>query len=186
MFDVHKIRKDFPVLDQKVYGKPLIYFDNAATTQKPRVVVDAISRYYLYNNSNVHRAVHYLSQQSTLSFEECRQNIQHFINAKHSHEIIFTKGTTDSINLVASSFGKMFIGKGDEVIISAMEHHSNIVPWQMLCEEKSAKLKVIPIFENGELNLKAFGMLINKKTRLVAITHVSNVLGTINPLKEIF
>lgn len=184
-FDVKKIREDFPVLSQLVYGKPLVYFDNAATTQKPKQVIDAITHYYFADNSNIHRGVHFLSQRATRAFEETRENIRRFINAKHSHEIIFTRGTTDSINLVASSFGRAFISQGDEIIISAMEHHSNIVPWQMICDERNATLKVIPVLENGKLDLQKYEELLHENTKLVAITHVSNALGTINPIKEI-
>ncbi|MFC2100409.1 aminotransferase class V-fold PLP-dependent enzyme [Bacteroidota bacterium] len=184
-FDVNKIRKDFPILDQLVYGKPLVYFDNAATTQKPKQVIDAITNYYFSDNSNIHRGVHYLSQKATNAFEETRKNIQQFINARYAHEVVFTRGTTDSINLVASSFGRAFITQGDEIIISAMEHHSNIVPWQMICDERNAILKVIPVLENGELDLNTFENLLNENTKLIAITHVSNALGTINPIEQI-
>lgn len=184
-FDINKIRQDFPILQQIIYGKPLVYFDNAATTQKPKVVIDTVSKYYYEENANIHRGVHYLSNKATESFEIARKNIQKYINAENSHEIIFTKGTTDSINLVASSFGSKFISKDDEILISVMEHHSNIVPWQILCEEKKAKLRVIPINEKGEIIFDAFEELLNEKTKLVAITHVSNALGTINPVKEI-
>jgi cysteine desulfurase/selenocysteine lyase len=180
------IRQDFPILGRQVYGKPLIYFDNAATTQKPHQVIDAISKYYYEDNANVHRGVHYLSQQATNEFENVRKQIAGFINARYDREIIFTKGTTDSINLVAATFGKMMVNEGDEIVVSAMEHHANIVPWQILCEEKKAHLRVIPISDSGELDLEAYvGFINNKKTRLVAITHVSNTLGTINPVKEI-
>ncbi len=185
MLDINKIRADFPILQQKVHGKPLVYFDNAATNQKPQCVIDTITNYYSNENSNIHRGVHTLSQKATLAFENARETVKRFINANSSSEIIFTRGTTESINLVAQSFGKKFINQGDEVIISAMEHHSNIVPWQMICEEKGAILKVIPFFENGELNMTAFEDLLSEKTRIVAITHVSNALGTINPIKEI-
>ena len=184
-FNINKIKKDFPALHQKVYGKPLVYLDNAATTLKPQIVIDAISNYYSTINSNVHRGVHYLSQQATEAFENTRENIRKFINANHSHEIIITKGTTDSINLVANSFGKRFLNRNDEVIISALEHHANIVPWQMICEEKGAKLKVIPMNDNGELIIEEFKNLISEKTRIVAVSHISNSLGTINPVKEI-
>jgi cysteine desulfurase / selenocysteine lyase len=179
------IRQDFPILSRLVYGKPLIYFDNAATTQKPHQVIDAISKYYYEDNANVHRGVHYLSQQATNDFESVRKQIAGFINAGNSREIIFTKGTTDSINLVAAAFGRMMVNEGDEIVISAMEHHANIVPWQMLCEEKKAHLRVIPVSDSGELDLEAYVGLLTRKTRLVAITHVSNTLGTINPVKEI-
>ena len=185
MLDSNKIRADFPILQQKVHGKPLVYFDNAATNQKPQCVIDTIANYYSNENSNIHRGVHSLSQKATLAFENARETVKNFINANSSSEIIFTRGTTESINLVAQSFGKKFINQGDEVIISAMEHHSNIVPWQMICEEKGAILKVIPFFENGELNMKAFEDLLSEKTKIIAVTHVSNALGTINPIKEI-
>ncbi|MFT6151593.1 MAG: cysteine desulfurase/selenocysteine lyase [Flavobacteriales bacterium] len=166
-------------------GKPLVYLDNGATTQKPQIVIDAISKYYDNENSNIHRGVHLLSQEATTAYEEARVKIQQFINAKHSHEVIFTSGTTGSINLISSSFGKKHIQKGDEIIITAMEHHSNIVPWQMLCEEKEAILKVIPINKKGELIVEEFKKLITEKTKLVSFTHTSNSLGTINPTEEI-
>lgn len=185
MFDVNKIREDFPILHQTAYGRPLVYFDNAASTQKPVQVIRAISGYYETDNCNIHRGVHFLSQRATEKFEETRKQVQRFINAGSSSEIIFTKGTTESINLVASSFGKQYVSPGDEVLISIMEHHSNIVPWQQMCLEKGAKLNFIPIHENGELDMPAFRGLLTEKTRLIAISHVSNVLGTINPVKEI-
>ncbi|MCX6231899.1 MAG: cysteine desulfurase [Bacteroidetes bacterium] len=185
MLDINKIRLDFPILKQKVYGKPLVYFDNGATTQKPQCVIDAIVKYYTEENSNIHRGVHFLSQTATVAHENARESVREFINAAHAHEIIFTRGTTESINLVASSFGKKFIQKGDEVLISAMEHHSNIVPWQLICEEKEAVLKVIPFHKNGELDIAAFENLISERTKIIAVTHVSNALGTINPVKEI-
>ena len=185
MLNIDKIREDFPILQQQVYGKPLVYFDNAATTQKPQCVIDAVVKYYTEANSNIHRGVHFLSQKATLSFENTREVVRKFINAQHTCEIIFTRGTTESINLIAQSFGNKFIGKGDEIMISAMEHHSNIVPWQMICEEKQAILKVIPFHENGELDTSAFETLISEKTRIIAITHVSNALGSINPIKDL-
>jgi len=185
MLDINKIREDFPALHQLVYKKPLVYLDNAATTQKPKIVIDTLLEYYNKQNSNIHRGVHYLSQQATNAYEDARRVIQKFINAAHSHEIIFTRGTTESINLVASSFAKKFLNKGDEIIISAMEHHSNIVPWQMACEEKQAILKVIPFNDAGELLIDEFEKLLNNKTKLIAIAHISNALGTINPIKEI-
>lgn len=178
-------RKDFKILDQMVYKRPLVYFDNAATTQKPQIVIDSILEYYKKINSNIHRGVHYLSQQATDQFEQARKTVQHYINAKHYHEIIFTKGTTESINLVAHSFGMSFLKPGDEVLISEMEHHSNIVPWKMVCDLKGALLKVIPINEVGELEFDQIERLITSKTKILAITHTSNVLGTINPIKEI-
>jgi cysteine desulfurase/selenocysteine lyase len=184
-FDVNKIRNDFPSLHQTIYGKPLVYLDNAATSQKPKAVIDAVSEYYSTINSNVHRGVHFLSQQATDAFENARNHIRKFINAKHSHEIIITKGATDSINLVAYSFGKKFLAKDDEVIISAIEHHANIVPWQMICEEKQAKLKVIPMNDDCELLLDDFAELINERTRIVAVAHISNAMGVINPIRRI-
>ena len=183
--DIQKIRTDFPILSRKVNGKPLVYFDNGATAQKPQQVIDAIDNYYKDKNANIHRGVHTLSQEITVCYENARSTIQKHLNAKHSHEIIFTSGTTASINLVASSFGKKFISKGDEIIISAMEHHSNILPWQVLCEEKGALLKVIPINDSGELLMDEYKKLLSDKTKIVAITHISNTLGTINPIKEI-
>lgn len=178
-------RKDFKILDQQIQNRPLVYFDNAATTQKPQVVIDALKDYYETINSNIHRGVHYLSQKATDQFEKARTTVQQFINAKHNHEIIFTRGTTESINLIASSFGKAFLTQGDEVIISEMEHHANIVPWQMICEERGATLKVIPFDDNGVLNLNVFESLFTTHTKIVAVTHISNVLGTINPIKKI-
>jgi len=184
-FDVLEIRKDFPILEQEVYGKPLVYFDNAASSQKPIQVIDAISNYYLTTHSNIHRGVHFLSQKATQAYEDGREKMRAFINAEKTHEIIFTKGTTDAINLVAHSFGRSHLNAGDEVVISTMEHHSNIVPWQMICEEKGAKLRVIPINDAGELLMEEYKKLLNAKTKLVAVNHVSNALGTINPVKEI-
>ncbi len=183
--DIMKIRNDFPLLSQKVHGKPLIYLDNASSSQKPKQVIDAISNYYLNEHSNVHRGVHYLSSAATEKYEAVREKIRKFLNAASSCEIIFTKGTTDSINLVASSFGKKFIQKNDEIIISEMEHHSNIVPWQMICDERGAKIRVIPINDNGEILMDEFNNLLNEKTKIVAVSHISNTLGTINPVKEI-
>lgn len=183
--DINKIRNDFPILQQKVRGKDLVYFDNGATTQKPEMVIESISNYYRTKNSNVHRGVHYLSQISTEAMESARKKIRDFIKAESIKEIIFTKGTTEAINLVASSFGKAFINKGDEIIVSEMEHHANIVPWQMICEEKGAVLKVAKINDDGGFELDYFKDLINKNTKIVAITHVSNVMGVINPVKEI-
>ncbi len=183
-FPIEKIRKDFPILQQEVYGKPLVYFDNAASTQKPQVVIDAISDYYQQINSNVHRGVHHLSQKATDAFEASRETIRKHINARESHEVLFTKGTTDSINLVANSLSQGMIKAGDEIIVSHLEHHSNIVPWQMLCERTGAKLRVIPINERGELIQEDFEKLLNAKTKLVAVNHISNALGVINPIKE--
>lgn len=183
-FDVRKTRKDFPALHQQVYGHELVYLDNAATTLKPRAVIDKIGAYYSTINSNVHRGVHYLSQQATEEFESTRKAIAAHLHAAHPHEVIFTKGATESINLVASSFGKKFVGEGDEVVVTALEHHANLVPWQVLCEERKAMLKVIPADEEGTLDLEAYGRLLAANPRIVAITHVSNALGTIVPVKE--
>ncbi|MCD4729515.1 MAG: cysteine desulfurase [Bacteroidales bacterium] len=184
-FSVNEIRKDFPALNQKVNGQPLVYFDNAATTQKPQVVIDALSNYYSTINSNVHRGVHHLSQMATDAFENTREHIRKYINAPFAHEIIITKGATDSINLVANSFGKGFLQKGDEVIISAYEHHANIVPWQMICEEKGATLKIIPFNENGTISIDEYKSLICDKTKIISVGHVSNSLGIVHPIKEI-
>lgn len=178
-------RSDFPILEQLVYKKPLVYFDNAATTQKPQIVIDALSNYYETLNSNIHRGVHCLSQKATEEFEIARKCVQQFIHAAHDYEVIFTRGATESINLVASSFGRTFIKEGDEIIISEMEHHSNIVPWQFLCEDRGARLKVLPFSENGELCVEQLESLITSRTKIVAMTHVSNTLGTINPVKEV-
>lgn len=182
--DIDKIRADFPILGREVNNKPLVYFDNGATTQKPQAVIDAISHYYKDMNSNVHRGVHYLSQISTDAFEVTRRKVQAFIHAEHEHEVIITKGTTESINMVASCYGRAFIGKDDEIIISAMEHHSNIVPWQMLCDEKGCKLRVIPMNEAGELDLEVYKALFSERTKFVSFTYVSNALGTVNPVEE--
>lgn len=179
------IRQDFPILLDKIYNKPLVYFDNAATTQKPMCVIDRIVHGYTHGNANIHRGVHFLSQKATEEHENARTTVQHFIHAARSSEIIFTRGTTDSINLVAFSFGETFCQPGDEIIISAMEHHANIVPWQMLKDRKGIVLKVIPMLPDGTLDMPAFSKLLNNKTKLVAVTHVSNVLGTINPIQEI-
>jgi len=184
-FNIKDIRQEFPVLEQTVYGRPLVYLDNAATTQKPLQVIEAIRGYYSTVNSNVHRGVHYLSQEATSEFEDARRTVQHFIHAGNANEIIFTKGTTESINLVACSFGRKYISPGDEIIISSLEHHSNIVPWQMLCQEKGAFLRVIPIDDNERLIMEKYREMINERTRLVAVTHVSNALGTVMPVKEI-
>ena len=185
MFDIQKIRKDFPILNRTVNGKPLVYLDNGATAQKPQVVIDAITKYYTNQNSNIHRGVHTLSREITIAYENARKTIKTHVNAQHIHEIIFTRGTTESINLVAHCFGKINVSVGDEILITQMEHHSNIVPWQQLCEEKQAVLKYIPINEAGELVLEELPKLITAKTKLVAFTHISNTLGTINPVKEI-
>jgi cysteine desulfurase/selenocysteine lyase len=182
---VIKIRNDFPILNRKVYGKPLVYFDNGATTQKPQVVIDIINKLHSEHNSNVHRGVHYLSEQMTEMHESARKKVQDYLNARHSHEIIFTAGVTASINAVAYSFGEAYVKENDEIIISEMEHHSNIVPWQMMCRRKGAKLRVIPFNDEGELLLDEYRKLINSRTKLVAVVHVSNSLGTVNPVKEI-
>ncbi|MBO7648297.1 MAG: cysteine desulfurase [Bacteroidales bacterium] len=178
-------RMDFPILEQQVYNKPLVYLDNAATTQKPQVVIEAMKRYYETINSNIHRGVHALSQKATEEFEVARRSVQQFIHAAHDYEIIFTRGATESINLVASSFGRTFVGQDDEIILSGMEHHSNIVPWQFLCEERGARLKVLPFDDNGELCLDQLEQLITPRTKIVAVTHVSNTLGTCNPVADI-
>lgn len=183
--DHNTIVEQFPVLNRKVNGQKLVYLDNGATVQKPQCVIDAISHYYSEYNSNIHRGVHTLSQEATAAFEEARITLQRFINAKHSHEVILTSGTTQGINLVAYSFGKGFINPGDEVIISGMEHHSNIVPWQIMCEDRGAILKVIPFNEAGEIDLKDLQSLISTKTKLISIVHISNSLGTVNPVKEV-
>lgn len=185
ILNIEKIRADFPILSRQVNGKALVYFDNGATSQKPQQVIDVIDRYYQNENSNIHRGIHTLSQEATTAYEEARLVVQNFINAKHEHEVIFTSGTTGSVNLVVSSFGKKFLNKGDEVIISTMEHHSNIVPWQMICEEKGAVLKVVPINDKGEFLMEEYEKLLSENTKIVAVTHVSNTLGTINPVKEI-
>ena len=184
MLDISKIREQFPILSRKVNGHDLIYFDNGATTQKPQPVITAESNYYKNENSNVHRGVHFLSGLATDKFEATRNTIQNFINAKHSHEIIFTKGTTDSINIVASGY-RTLLNKGDEIIISELEHHSNIVPWQMCCEQSGATLKVIPLLDNGSLDMIAFENFLSENTKLVSVSHISNTLGTINPIEEI-
>ena len=184
MLNIEEIRKDFPILSRTVYNRPLVYLDNAATTQKPRAVVEAMTEEYYSVNANVHRGVHYLSQQATELHEQARGNVQHFINARSEAEIIFTRGTTESLNLVAFSFGEAFLKEGDEVLVSVMEHHSNIVPWQMLRERKGIVLKVIPMTDEGEIDLETYKSLFSPRTRLVCIAHVSNVLGTVNPVKE--
>lgn len=183
--DVTKTRNDFPVLSQRVYGQPLVYFDNAATTQKPRIVIDTINEMHVEHNSNIHRGVHYLSEKMTERYESARQKVQSYLHARSSQEIIFTSGATGAINLAAFSFGEKYVKANDEIIVSEMEHHSNIVPWQMLCGRKGAKLRVIPINEKGELLLAEYKKLFNVKTKLVAAVHASNSLGTVNPVKEI-
>ena len=182
---IEQIRAEFPILAEKIYNKPLIYFDNGATTQKPRCVVEKIDQGYYHLNANIHRGVHYLSQKATEAHEAARQSVAEFLGSGKREEIIFTRGTTEAINLVAFSFGEAFCKPGDEVIVSVMEHHSNIVPWQMLCERKGMKLRVIPMNEKGELDIEAYALLLTERTKIVSVTHVSNVLGTINPVKEI-
>jgi cysteine desulfurase / selenocysteine lyase len=184
-YDVEKIRRDFPILQEKVHGKPLVYLDNAATSQKPRAVLEAMIRYYETGNANIHRGVHFLSEHATEEHEAARETARRFINAAHAHEIVFVRGATEGINLVVQAYGRAHIGAGDEVLVTAMEHHSNIVPWQILCEEKHAKLRVAPINEQGELIVEEFAKLLAPRTKIVALTHVSNALGTIVPLREI-
>src|SRR5712691_10275759 len=184
-FDVERIREDFPVLRQIVNGKPLVYLDNAASSQVPQVVIDRGSIYLEDEHSNIHRGVHYLSQKATTAYEGAREKVKRFINARESREVIFVRGATEGINLVMHGYGRKFIGPGDEIIISAMEHHANIVPWQMLCEEKGARLRIIPMNDAGELLLDEYDAVLNELTSLVAVTHVSNALGTVNPVKEI-
>jgi cysteine desulfurase / selenocysteine lyase len=182
-WDVERIRKDFPILHQELHGKPLVYLDNAATAQKPQAVIDAVAGYYATDNANVHRGVHRLSERATEAYEGARSRIQRFLNAAHTREIIFVRGATEGINLVAQTYGRRAVGPGDEIVITALEHHSNIVPWQMLCEEKGAVLRVVPIDDAGEVDVAAYERLLDERTRLVAIAHVSNALGTIVPVK---
>lgn len=184
-FDVARVRADFPVLRQTVNGKPLVYLDNAASSQVPQMVIDRTSKYLEEEHSNIHRGVHYLSQRATTAYEAAREKVKRFINARHAKECIFVRGCTEGVNLVMHGYGRKFVKEGDEIIVSAMEHHSNLVPWQMLCEEKGARLRVIPMNQAGELLLDEYDALLNERTKLVAVTHVSNALGTINPLKEI-
>ncbi len=184
-FDCNSIRNDFPILKEKPYGKPLVYLDNAATSQKPKVVIDALVNYYTTMNANIHRGVHYLSQKASAAFDEVRVKVRDYINAADEHEVVFTRGTTEAINLVAATYGRSNVAAGDEILISAMEHHSNIVPWQLLCEEKKAVLKVIPMNDRGELDMEQFSRLLTDRTKLVAVVHTANSLGTINPVKEI-
>lgn len=184
MYDINKVREDFPILSRQIYGKPLVYFDNGATTQKPLCVLDAMRNEYLNVNANVHRGVHYLSQQATDLHEAARETVRKFINAPKVEKVIFTRGTTESLNLVVSSFGDRFLSEGDEVIVSVMEHHSNIVPWQLLAAKKGIAIKVIPMTDEGDVIMEEYEKLFNEKTRIVSITQVSNVLGTINPVKE--
>jgi cysteine desulfurase / selenocysteine lyase len=183
-FDVERIRRDFPILARNVHGRKLVYLDNAATTQKPKAVIDRLVRYYTEENSNVHRGVHYLSEIATAAYESSRTTVRRFINARDENEIVFTRGTTEAINLVAQSWGRTNVGEGDEVLISAIEHHSNIVPWQLLCAEKKATLRVAPVDDRGDVILDDYARLLNPRTKIVAITHASNALGTINPIRE--
>jgi cysteine desulfurase/selenocysteine lyase len=184
-FDVRKIREDFPILRQKMHGKPLVYLDNAATSQKPQAVIDALTHYYTQDNANIHRGVYLLSERATQAYENARVKLQHFLNAAEHREIIYVRGCTEAINLVAQTYGRQHLGAGDEILITTMEHHSNIVPWQMLCEEKGCRLRVGPINDRGELMMDEFEKLITDRTRFISVTHVSNALGTINPIKQI-
>lgn len=184
-FDIQNIRDDFPILGQKVNGKPLVYLDNAATTQKPVSVIEAEANVYRTINSNIHRGVHHLSNVCTEVFEDVRQKVKDFINAPSSDEVIFTRGTTESVNLLAASFGETFLNPGDEIILTEMEHHSNIVPWQLLAQRKGVTIKVVPVTDGGELDMQALGEMLNEKTRLISVAHISNVMGTINPVREI-
>jgi len=183
--DVERVREDFPILRQHIRGRPLVYLDNAATSQKPQVVIDAVSRFYAQENANIHRGVHYLSERATTAYDEARQKTARFLNAKYPHEVVFTRGTTDSINLVAQSYGRSFLQAGDEILITGMEHHSNIVPWQLVCEQTGAVLRAAPLSESGELNLDAFEALLNERTRIVAVVQLSNAIGTVNPIKRL-
>src|SRR5262245_53333460 len=183
--DVAVVRLDFPILRQRIHGKPLVYLDNAATTQKPQAVLDALIHYYVEENANVHRGVHALSGRATDSYEAARETVRRFLNAADANEIVFVRGTTEAINLVAQTYGRTHVGAGDEIVITEMEHHSNIVPWQILCEEKGARLSVVPVTDAGELRLDEYERLLNERTKIVAVSHVSNVLGTINPIAEI-
>ncbi len=184
-FDVEEVRRDFPILREKVYGKPLVYLDNAATSQKPQLVIETLQKYYGLENANIHRGIHFLSERATQTYEDARAKVRGFLNAAESREIIFVRGTTEGINLVAQSYGRKFIGEEDEIILSAMEHHSNIVPWQILCEQGGARLRIIPMNDDGELLIDEYERLLSDRTKLVAVTHLSNALGTINPIKQI-
>jgi cysteine desulfurase / selenocysteine lyase len=184
-FDVEAVRKDFPILHQQIRGKPLVYLDSAATSQKPRAVIDAIARYYFEDNANVHRGVHLLSERATKDYEDAREKVRRFVNAAHAHEIVFVRGTTEAINLVAQTYGRNKLRAGDEILVTEMEHHSNIVPWQLLCEEKGATLRVAPIDDEGQLQLEELERLLGPRTRLLALAHVSNALGTVNPVRRI-
>ena len=184
-FDVDEVRRDFPILREKVRGKPLIYLDNAATSQKPQVVIETLQKYYSLENANIHRGIHFLSERATQAYEDARAKVRRFLNAAESREIIFVRGTTEGINLVAQSYGRKFIGEEDEIVLSAMEHHSNIVPWQILCEQAGAELRIIPMNDDGELLIDEYERLLSDRTKFVAVTHLSNALGTINPVKQI-
>jgi cysteine desulfurase/selenocysteine lyase len=184
-FDVEEVRRDFPILRENVHGKPLVYLDNAATSQKPQLVIEALQKYYSLENANIHRGIHFLSERATQAYEDARAKVRGFLNAAESREIIFVRGTTEGINLVAQSYGRKFIGEEDEIILSAMEHHSNIVPWQILCEQVGARLRIIPMNDDGELLIDEYERLLSDRTKLVAVTHLSNALGTINPIKQI-
>ena len=184
-FDVERIRRDFPILTERIRGKPLVYLDNAATTHKPQAVIDAVTRFYSAENSNIHRGVHYLSERATVAYEAVRERVARFLNAPSARQIVFTRGTTESINLVANAFGRSTLGPGDEILITGMEHHSNIVPWQLVAEATGAVVKAVPITDAGELDLDAFDRLLSPRTRLVAVVHLSNALGTINPVREL-
>jgi cysteine desulfurase/selenocysteine lyase len=184
-FDVQAVREDFPILRERVHGRPLIYLDNAATTQKPAAVIDRLTRFYMHENANVHRGVHLLSERATDAFEQARRTVAGFLNAESTREIVFVRGTTEAINLVAQTYGRTHVGPGDEVLLTAMEHHSNIVPWQMLCEAAGARLRVVPMTNSGELKLDEFESLLSERTKIVAVVHVSNALGTINPIAAI-
>jgi cysteine desulfurase / selenocysteine lyase len=183
--DISKVRSDFPILNEQINGKQLVYFDNAATTQKPRQVIDALSGYYEHTNANIHRGIHHLAEKATAEFEATRRRVQKLLNARLPEEVLFTYGTTDSINLVAQTYGRKFLKEGDEILISTMEHHSNIVPWQMLCEENGCVLRIIPINEQGEIRMEEFDKMLSERTKFVSVVHVSNALGTINPVAEI-
>ena len=184
-FDIEELRKDFPILERTINGRPLVYFDNSATSQKPQEVINSHIDFYLHHNANIHRGVYQLSTESSDAYEQSREKVKNFINAPQAREIILTSGTTESINLVSNTFGRKFIKEGDEIVVSTMEHHANIVPWQILCEEKNAKLKVIPINDNGELIIDEYVKLLNENTKIISVVHISNTLGTINPVKEI-
>ncbi|HET6778837.1 MAG TPA: cysteine desulfurase [Gemmatimonadales bacterium] len=184
-FEVERIRADFPILRRQIRGRQLVYLDNAATAQKPQTVIDAVSRFYAQENANVHRGVHYLSERATAAYDEARRKAAQFIHARHAHEVVFTRGTTDGINLVAQSFGRTFLRAGDEILITAMEHHSNIVPWQLICEQTGAVLRAAPLTDGGELDLEGFRRQLNDRTRLVALVQVSNAIGTLNPVKDL-